>query len=95
MLRKNCPVLCIPKIPYSIKLNTIKHVFDNLKLGPIQKINSVNMNNGFHKVIIYFNYWIGNEKNLAIESKIMNNETMYIPYDGGIFRCVGFKKNKI
>ncbi len=95
MLRKNCPVLCIPKLSYSVNLNTVKNVFEKLKLGPIQKIDSINTKNGFRKVIIYFNYWIGNQKNLAIESKFMNNETIYVPYNSGIFRCVSFKKNNI
>lgn len=83
----DCPTICIPCVSKSISQNYIFDCFNKLKLGNIKKINFINTSLGFKKVFIVFNTWFSGERELEYKKKLMNNETLYVEYNSGVWKC--------
>lgn len=91
-IKKECPKICIPCVAKSIKREYIFHIFNQLKLGSIERIDVVNTKKGFKTVFICFKEWFSNERELSIKKKILNNEILYVEYVSGVWKCKNAKK---
>ena len=91
-IKKEGPTICIPCVANSIKREYIFQVFNQLKLGSIERIEIVCGKKGFKKVFICFKDWFSNERELSIKKKILNNEILYVEYVSGVWKCKNAKR---
>ena len=84
---ENSLTICIPCVSMSITQKYIYELFNNLKLGNIQKVDYYPTKKGFKKVFIIFNTWFKTEKSQKIKDKLLNNETMNVEYVSGVWKC--------
>ena len=83
----SCPSICIPCVSNSISQTYIYNVFQSLKLGNIKKIDYFKTNKGFKKVFIVFDQWFSGKIPTEIKTKLLNNETIYLEYMSGVWKC--------
>ncbi len=73
---KSCPSLCIPRVFSNIHWKRVKSVFDELKIGVIDRVDMVNKENAkgekFKRVFIHFKTW--NDTDQADEVRTKNYE---------------------
>jgi hypothetical protein len=79
------PSLCIPRVFQNITFRRIKGVFDELRLGEIDRVDLVRCENAkgekFKRAYIHFNSWYDNEEAQQALEIIRGGGTFEIIYD--------------
>jgi len=78
---KHSPSLCIPRVFQNIDEKRIRHVFNELNLGNIYRIDIVRKEDKFNRVFIHFNYWNKNPNSDKARITLLNGKEIKIIYD--------------
>jgi hypothetical protein len=82
--------ICIPRVFINIPKNKIKSVFQNLKIGNIERIDTIYNNSKssrFYRVFIHFNTLYNTKNSIKIFNILNNNDdaTFKVIYDNPWF----------
>lgn len=91
------PSLCIPRVSNHFDANKIRRVFEDVKLGRIDKIDIVerrNPSNGevYKRVFIHFHKWFYNEQAQNARNRLMEGKDIKIVCDNPWFWRVSANK---
>jgi hypothetical protein len=90
------PVICIPRVFNNISEQRIRHVFGDLSLGTISRIDMVERKseNGetFKRVFIHFDRWFDNQNAQTARRKLIEGKEIKIVYDEPWFWKVSASK---
>lgn len=80
------PSICIPRVFSNITWKKVKDVFEELKLGRIDRVDMVKKENEkgekYQRVFVHFKFWNNrNEKAQQVRSKLLNGDEVKIVYD--------------
>lgn len=88
-LVKSQPSLCIPRVFNNITEDRIRHVFNELRLGKISRIDiNIHKNEkgeSFKRVYIHFDEWFWNTDAQAARRKLISHKEIKIVYDNPWF----------
>jgi hypothetical protein len=84
-LPQNVPTICIPRVFSNINENRIRKVFDDLKMGAIERVDIVSKTTEkgekFNRVFVHFKKW-NTEGNAQIaRERLLNGKDIKIVYD--------------
>jgi len=93
----NAPVsLCIPRVNINIKEPQVRKIFDELKIGIIDRIDIVKKTTGrgdkYNRVFIHFKKWNNNENANTAYELLMNGKEIKIMYDEPWFWKASLKR---
>ena len=71
------PSLCIPRVFPNISQSRIQNIFNDLKIGEIERIDIVPKTEKFNRVFIHFRRW----HNQEVKERILNGKDIKIIYD--------------
>lgn len=95
-LQDSQPSLCIPRVFNNITERRIRHVFDELRLGKIERIDIKERRNDkgdtFKRVFIHFEKWYWNEDAQEARRKLLEGKEIKIVYDNPWFWKVSANK---
>ena len=84
-LPANIPSLCIPRVFSNIDERRIYRIFDDLKLGDIDRINIVRTNNSkgdkCNRVFIHFTRWYNSRNADTARERLLNGNDIKVIYD--------------
>jgi len=84
-LPANIPSLCIPRVYPNIDERRIYRIFDDLKLGDIDRINIVRTNNAkgekCNRVFIHFTRWYNSRNADTARERLLNGNDIKVIYD--------------
>ena len=84
-LPANVPSLCIPRVYSNIDEARIRHVFDELDMGDIQRIDVISKTNDkgdkFNRVFVHFKQWNASENANIARERLINGKEIKILYD--------------
>jgi hypothetical protein len=84
-LPTNVPSLCIPRVFSNITEQRIRNIFDELKLGNIQRVDIIKKTTEkgekFNRVFIHFNEWFSNTNADTARERLINGKEIKIIYD--------------
>ena len=90
------PAICIPRVFNNISEQRIRHVFGDLSLGTISRIDMIERKseNGetFKRVFIHFDRWFDNQNAQSVRRKLMEGKEIKIVYDEPWFWKVSASK---
>jgi hypothetical protein len=95
----NAPSLCIPRVFPNIDERRIRHIFDELKMGEIKRIDIVKKQTEkgekFNRVFIHWKYWsTGGNADIA-RDRLLNGKEIKIIYDDPWFwKVSAYKMHK-
>ena len=82
---KNLPSLCIPRVFINITEDRIRHVFDQVGLGLIDRIDIVvrksEKGDEYKRVFIHFSEWFWNKDAQAARTKLISGKEIKLVYD--------------
>jgi hypothetical protein len=77
--------LCIPRVFLNIDEKQIRKIFNQLKLGEIQRIDIVNKTTEkgekFNRVFIHFHHWFDSENAIVARERLQSGKEIKIIYD--------------
>lgn len=92
------PSLCIPRVFNNITEARIRHVFGELGLGNISRLDILERKNEkgdtFKRVYVHFDKWFWNEDAQAVRRKLVSGKEIKIVYDSPWFWKVSASKWK-
>ena len=95
-LAESQPSLCIPRVFNNITETRIRHVFDDLGLGKISRIDikerKSEKGESFKRVYVHFDKWFWNEDAQAARRKLVSGKEIKIVYDNPWFWKVSASK---
>lgn len=95
-LAENQPSLCIPRVFNNITEARVRHVFDELALGKISRVDVKERKNekgeSFKRIYIHFEKWFWNENAQATRRKLVMGKEIKIVYDNPWFWKVSTSK---
>lgn len=81
----NVPVMCIPRVFSNIGEQRIKHIIQDLRLGPVEKIDIINKQSTdgakFNCVFIHLKYWAKSEQAYEARERLLQGKEIKIVYD--------------
>jgi hypothetical protein len=84
-LPANIPSLCIPRVYPNIDERSIYRIFDDLKLGDIDRIDIVRGNNSkgekCNRVFIHFTRWYNSRNANTARERLLNGNDIKVIYD--------------
>lgn len=90
--------LCIPRVFPNISEARIHHIFDQLSLGKIERIDIVSTTNvkgeHFNRVFIHFSQWFNNENATNALQRLQRGDEIKVIYDEPWFWKVSLYKKK-
>lgn len=80
------PSICIPRVFSNITWKQVKDVFEELKLGRIDRVDMIKKENEkgekFQRVFVHFKFWNNRDDNaMKVRSKLLNGDEVKIVYD--------------
>jgi hypothetical protein len=79
------PSLCIPRVFSNIDEKRIRHIFDELNLGIIERVDIVNKTTEkgekFNRVFVHFRRWFSNSNADTARERLLNGKEIKIIYD--------------
>lgn len=80
------PSICIPRVFSNITWKQVKDVFEELKLGRIDRVDMIKKENEkgekFQRVFVHFKFWNNRNDNAKkVRSKLLNGDEVKIVYD--------------
>ena len=95
-IAENQPSLCIPRVFNNIDEHRIRTVFDQLRLGEIERIDVVARKNDkgepFKRVYVHFKFWYGNTVAQEARRKLISGKEIKVVYDNPWFWKVSANK---
>lgn len=95
-LQDSQPSLCIPRVFNNITERRIRHVFDELRLGKIERVDIKERRNEkgdtFKRVFIHFEKWYWNDDAKEVRRKLLEGKEIKIVYDNPWFWKVSANK---
>ena len=95
-LAESQPSLCIPRVFNNITESRIRHVFDDIGLGKISRIDikerKSEKGETFKRVYVHFDKWFWNEDAQAARKKLVSGKEIKIVYDNPWFWKVSASK---
>jgi len=81
----NIPSLCIPRVFSNIDERRIRHIFDELNMGIIERVDIVNKTTEkgekFNRVFVHFKRWFSNSNADTARERLLNGKEIKIIYD--------------
>jgi hypothetical protein len=79
------PSLCIPRVFLNVDEKRIRHIFDELDMGVIQRIDIVNKTTEkgekFNRVFVHFARWFDTENAVIARERLLEGKEIKIIYD--------------
>jgi hypothetical protein len=79
------PSLCIPRVFLNVDEKRIRHIFDELDMGIIQRIDIVNKTTEkgerFNRVFVHFARWFDTENAVIARERLLEGKEIKIIYD--------------
>jgi hypothetical protein len=84
-LPANVPVLCIPRVYPNINESRIRKIFDELKMGELERIDVVSKTSErgekFNRVFVHFRRWNNSDNSNNARERLLNGKEIKIIYD--------------
>jgi hypothetical protein len=84
-MNSTVPSLCIPRVFLNIDENRIRHIFNELDMGVIQRIDIVNKTTEkgekFNRVFLHFARWFDTENAVIARERLLEGKEIKIIYD--------------
>jgi hypothetical protein len=81
----NIPSLCIPRVFSNIDERRIRHIFDELNMGIIERVDIVSKTTEkgekFNRVFVHFRRWFSNSNADTARERLLNGKEIKIIYD--------------
>jgi len=81
----NVPVMCIPRVFSNIGEGRIRHVIQDLRIGPVEKIDIVKKQNDagskFNCVFVHLKYWAKTDQAQEARERLLQGKEIKIVYD--------------
>jgi hypothetical protein len=81
----NVPVMCIPRVYPNISESRIRHIFDDLNMGTLDRIDIVpktsEKGEKFNRVFVHFRRWNNSENANNARERLLNGKEIKIIYD--------------
>lgn len=78
----NNPVLFIPRVYSNINESRIRHIFNELNMGELDRINIVGKRGDkYNRVFIHYRYWNNSENAEIVRDRLLNGKEVKVIYD--------------